>query len=212
MAVTRAGILILADKSIGTEAIQALFEVDYNVYRASDIDSAIRILESQNIDFVMMDASGKTEAAVNFIANIKHSSRYHHILVGVTHDDMDEAISERLIKAGAGYTLEKPLNPALLKMLVDNAVETYIDDRNEDENRRIEELSRVNIIADTMSIGLIVVSGDVGGVIEHISDNSLKLLGHEIGQDRERLKDSRFEELVYEKDRSLLEINPKFHC
>ena len=207
MAVTRAGILILADKSIGTEAIQALFEVDYNVYRASDIDSAIRILESQNIDFVMMDASGKTEAAVNFIANIKHSSRYHHILVGVTHDDMDEAISERLIKAGAGYTLEKPLNPALLKMLVDNAVETYIDDRNEDENRRIEELSRVNIIADTMSIGLIVVSGDVGGVIEHISDNSLKLLGHEIGQDRERLKDSRFEELVYEKDRSLLEIN-----
>ena len=75
MAVTRAGILILADKSIGTEAIQALLEVDYNVYQASDIDSAVRILESQNIDFAMFDASENTEAIYELIANIKHSSR-----------------------------------------------------------------------------------------------------------------------------------------
>ena len=207
MAVTRAGILILAKKSIGTEAIQALLEVDYNVYHAEDIDSAVRVLESQNIDFAMLDASEDTEAVYELIANIKHSSRYHHIMVGITHDEMNDAVSERFIRAGAGYTLFKPLNPAFLKMLVDNTAATYIDDRNDDENRRLEELSRANIIADTMSIGLIVISGEEASVIEHISDNSLKLLGYETGQDGERLKDSVFEELVYEKDRTILKKN-----
>ncbi|MCR5790053.1 MAG: EAL domain-containing protein [Lachnospiraceae bacterium] len=204
MAIQRAGILIISQSNIGAEALKALLEVDYHVFIAPDITGATSVLEAQVIDFIMIDITERTDELLDFTANIKHSKEYKHILIGVIHDHMDSSLSERCYRLGISYTICRPLDPRVVKNIVDNLVYTYIDERNEREEKRIEYAHRAHTVLGTLRAGLVVIAGDHNLSIRHISRNSLKILGYDAESEpeaREALIDSSFADFIHPEDR-----------
>ncbi|MCR5734075.1 MAG: EAL domain-containing protein, partial [Lachnospiraceae bacterium] len=181
MNLSKAGILMLSDRSFGVLALKSLLESDYNVFLATDLKSALGIMQAQSIDFALLDLTDETEERLEFISNLKHSREYHSILVGVTHENMTDEIAERAISTGAAYTLSSPMNLRVVKELVDNIVSTFIDDRKMREAEFAEKEERIRLFAETLDSGILEIAedDDCGFRIRFAGENTLKFLDYD---------------------------------
>ncbi len=204
MASTRAGIIIISEKTIGAESLKALLSVDYNVHLVSDREAAIEVLKANDIDFLMMDVSKNTEELLEFTADIKQSAEYYSILIGIASDSAEELKLKRFVKAGACYAIQKPLDPSYVKNLVDNVSHTFIEERKEEKNRYEEELERIKMMTDTLNAGLMVISGQDGPVIKFMGRFTVTHLGYE-EEESLRFTGLELDKLLFVRDQGLFE-------
>jgi DNA-binding NtrC family response regulator len=122
---------------------------DYNIVKASRHDEAYALLEQNSLDALVLDVdsgSDKVQAGLDLLEALDASDI--DTLVIVISDDQKTQTALRMVRAGAYDFLVKPVNPAVLKVVIERAVEKV---RIERENRLLrQEITRKSQVGDLL--------------------------------------------------------------
>ena len=117
-------ILYLDDEEDNLISFKAVFRRYYNIHTALSPDDAFNIINENNIDLVISDQRMPKQTGVEFFEslNIKYPEIVRMILTG--YSDI-QAIIDAINKGKIYYYITKPWNFEELKVILDNALETY---------------------------------------------------------------------------------------
>ena len=117
-------ILYLDDEEDNLTSFRAVFRRFYHVYTANNADEAMEILEKSNINLVISDQRMPGITGVQFLEKVYQSypDTIRMILTG--YSDM-QAIIDAINKGRIYYYITKPWKFDTLKIILDNALESY---------------------------------------------------------------------------------------
>ncbi|MBK6363451.1 MAG: response regulator [Saprospiraceae bacterium] len=117
-------ILYLDDEVDNLTAFKAVFRRFYNIHIAENADIAQEILAHQSIDLIICDQRMPGKTGVEFLEQISgtHPDVIRMILTG--YSDM-QAIIDAINKGKVYHYITKPWKFEELKVIFDNALETY---------------------------------------------------------------------------------------
>lgn len=117
-------ILYLDDEVDNLTAFKAVFRRFYNIYIAENADIAQEILAQQSVDLIVCDQRMPGKTGVEFLEEISrtHPDVIRMILTG--YSDM-QAIIDAINKGKVYHYITKPWKFEELKVIFDNALETY---------------------------------------------------------------------------------------
>jgi DNA-binding NtrC family response regulator len=129
-------ILIIDDEKIVRESLSKwFFEDGYRVGSAGDAPSALRQLESQSWDIILLDIKMPGMDGIELQGKIRERDPLSVIVFMTAHASVDTAV--QALKAGAFDYVTKPVDPDYLSHLIRNAVKQR---SLQQENSRLKAL------------------------------------------------------------------------
>jgi DNA-binding NtrC family response regulator len=140
--------IAIADDSASERArLAASLRADFEVSEAPDYDSTYKVLREVEPDVLLLDLTmpvGGLRECVSMLGELRENN--YETLVIVLSDDTSKSAAMRVMEAGAYDYYIKPIDPDVLRTLVDRAVEKL---RVERENRILrEEIHRKSELGD----------------------------------------------------------------
>jgi sensor histidine kinase YesM len=128
-------ILYVDDEADNLLAFKAVFRRQYNIFSAQSAEEALTILSSQSIDLIISDQRMPHTTGVAFFEQIlsEFPNPIRMILTG--YSDV-QAIVDAINKGKIYHYITKPWKMEELKVIMDNALETY---SLKHQNRQLEE-------------------------------------------------------------------------
>lgn len=146
-------ILIVDDEPFNLDILQENLEDDgYEVVRAEDGPSALRIIESDQFTFstILLDRMMPHMDGLEVLKNLKQSETYKHLPVIIqTAAATDKDVMEG-IEAGAFYYLTKPFEPELMLTIVKSAISDYENYRTTSELQHV--VDHLMPLVDSLSL------------------------------------------------------------
>jgi len=127
-------ILIVDDEKHTRDGLRRLLETDYDVYVASDIASAVDVLEREQVDVLLTDLRLGSEDGMVLIDRALKMPRPPICIMMTAYGSVDIAVEA--MKRGAYDFVTKPLNLDKVELLVARAVQSR---KLEQENRALRE-------------------------------------------------------------------------
>ncbi len=140
--------IVTGDEALARELADAL-RADFNLSQAENYDRAFELLETGEIDVLLLDLSAKNgtfRQGLDLLGQLQNSEL--DTMVIVLSDDARQQTGLRVMNAGAYDYFVKPVNPAVLRVIIERAVEKL---RIERENRILrQEITRKNAVGDLL--------------------------------------------------------------
>lgn len=138
-------ILYLDDEPDNLLAFKAVFRRQYNILTAQNADEGLRLLRSHSVDLIISDQRMPHTTGVAFFEQIldEFPEPIRMILTG--YSDV-QAIVDAINKGKVYHYITKPWKMEELKVIMDNALETYSLKR---QNRQLEEERNTLLIKAT---------------------------------------------------------------
>ena len=117
-------ILIVEDHELTRFGLRTTFEgVDYveNIYEADSAETAIQILNNNNIDIIIMDLGLPNMNGIEATKQIRSSDKDVKIIILTSHNDEKEVLNS--LKAGANAYCSKEINPKRLISVVQSVAD-----------------------------------------------------------------------------------------
>ena len=167
-------ILIIDDSIIIQEQLKDIFQNrNYNIQVASNATQAMEVIQTNNIDLIILDVNLGKENGIEFLQKNKTEVVIKKdIPVMILSGIIDTSLIRDAIKAGAIDILSKPfiLEEIILK------VDMWIDyKRQKDEISKSSQI--LNEYKDTVDEGCIVSKTNVNGIITYVNDKFCELSG-----------------------------------
>ncbi len=142
-------VAIVEDDVRERQLIAATLRPDFDVFEATDHDGAYRLLQQHVPDVLLLDLnlpSGNVRECLALLNDLSQSD--FDTLVIVLSDDRTKGIALKVMDAGAYDYFLKPVNPTLLRTIIERAVEKVNIQR---ENRILREvLHRKDALGDLL--------------------------------------------------------------
>src|SRR3954469_2068961 len=145
-------ILIVDDEKHTRDGLRKLFEDNYDVYVAPDIESAMNVLERESVDLVLTDLRLGAEDGMQLIDRVLKMPHPPICVMMTAYGSVDTAVEA--MKRGAYDFVTKPLNLDKVEMLIARALQS----RNlEQENRSLrqqvdERFGLENVIGESAAL------------------------------------------------------------
>src|SRR6202158_199890 len=145
-------ILIVDDEKHTRDGLRRLLENDYDVYVASDIASAMNVLEREHVDLVLTDLRLGAEDGMQLIDRALRVPNPPICIMMTAYGSVDIAV--QAMKRGAYDFVTKPLNLDKVEMLIARALQSR---KLEQENRTLrqqvdERYGLENIIGESAAL------------------------------------------------------------
>ncbi len=145
----RAKLAIVEDDVHARQLIAGALRNDYDVFEAADHDGAYRLLREHEPDILLLDLnlpSGSVRECVALLTDLTQSDL--ETLVIVLSDDRGKGTALKVMDAGAYDYFVKPVDPDVLRTILDRAAEKV---RIQRENRILrEEIRRKDSFGDLL--------------------------------------------------------------
>jgi len=178
-------ILYLDDEEDNLTSFKAVFRRNFKIYTAKDVSEAWEILSANAIDLVISDQRMPGITGVEFLEKV-HQSHSHIIRMILTgYSDM-QAIIDAINKGKIYHYITKPWKFESLKVILDNAFETYTLRR---KNALLEEEKKLLLIKTLKQEKEQVISQYEilkNQINPHFLFNCLNTLASLIGTDQEK--------------------------
>src|ERR1700751_3262419 len=130
----QATILIVDDEKPTRDGLRRLLENDYDVYVADDIESAMNVLEREQVDLLLTDLRLGAEDGMQLIDRELKMAHPPICIMMTAYGSVDTAVEA--MKQGAYDFVTKPLNLDKVELLIGRALQSR---RLEQENRTLRE-------------------------------------------------------------------------
>jgi signal transduction histidine kinase len=142
-------ILYVDDEIENLDGFKYSFFSDYEIYTASNINTALKILEENTIKIIISDQKMPESSGIEFLQKVNSLYPESIRIILTAYADIQNA-TEAINKAEIYRYLTKPWNKADLKITIENALETYNLKKEKKELLKIlkianQELSEKNI-------------------------------------------------------------------
>ena len=142
-------VAIVAEESALRRELENSLSNEFNIVKASGYDDAYPLLEQGSLDVIVLDVDSgdhKIQAGLDLLEALEASDVETPVIV--ISDDQKTRTALRMVGAGAYDFLVKPVNPAVLKVVIGRAVEKV---RIERENRLLrQEITRKAQVGDLL--------------------------------------------------------------
>lgn len=142
-------IALVAEEAALRRELETSLGKDFNILKASSHEEAYPLLEQGSLDALVLDVNSgtdKVQAGLDLLEAL-HTSEIDTLVIVIS-DDQKTQTSLRMVRAGAYDFLVKPVNPAVLKVVIERAVEKV---RIERENRLLrQEITRKAQVGDLL--------------------------------------------------------------
>lgn len=133
-------ILYVDDERVNLSSFKALLRREYNVFIAESGIEALEILEQENIHLIISDQRMPLMTGVELLAKVKEKYPEMIRMVLTGYSDM-QAIVDAINKGNIYYYIRKPWKGDELKVIIQNALETYA------LREKTQNLEKQNVIA-----------------------------------------------------------------
>lgn len=111
-----ASILIIDDEPSNFDVIEALLETDnYELYYAANASNALRCLEKNKIDIILLDVMMPEVDGITFCSYLKNNPDYQYIPIIMVTALTEKEDLARCLEAGADDFISKPINFVILQ-------------------------------------------------------------------------------------------------
>ena len=142
-------VAIVAEESALRRELENSLSNEFNIVKASGYEDAYPLLEQGSLDVIVLDVDSgdhKIQAGLDWLEALEASDVETPVIV--ISDDQKTRTALRMVGAGAYDFLVKPVNPAVLKVVIGRAVEKV---RIERENRLLrQEITRKAQVGDLL--------------------------------------------------------------
>ncbi len=142
-------VAIVAEESALRRELENSLNNEFNIVKASGYNDAYPLLEQGSLDVIVLDVDSgdhKIQAGLDLLEALEASDVETPVIV--ISDDQKTRTALRMVGAGAYDFLVKPVNPAVLKVVIGRAVEKV---RIERENRLLrQEITRKAQVGDLL--------------------------------------------------------------
>ncbi|MBE6099221.1 MAG: EAL domain-containing protein [Anaerovibrio sp.] len=143
----RTVMLIVDDVEINRAILSQFFQNEYEILEASNGEEALEILESRNVDIMLLDLMMPVMNGMEVLGVLHKNPRFSHIPVIVT-TSQDVVNSEvQALENGAADYITKPYNPIIVKIRVRNVMA-----RQENEWRKVRQKAQADKISEMQNI------------------------------------------------------------
>ena len=143
----RTVMLIVDDVEINRAILSQFFQNEYEILEASNGEEALEILESRNVDIMLLDLMMPVMNGMEVLGVLHKNPRFSHIPVIVTtSQDVVNSEGQALEKGAADY-ITKPYNPIIVKIRVRNVMA-----RLENEWRKVRQKAQADKISEMQNI------------------------------------------------------------
>lgn len=143
----RTVMLIVDDVEINRAILSQFFQNEYEILEASNGEEALEILESRNVDIMLLDLMMPVMDGMEVLGVLHKNPRFSHIPVIVT-TSQDVVNSEvQALENGAADYITKPYNPIIVKIRVRNVMA-----RLENEWRKVRQKAQADKISEMQNI------------------------------------------------------------
>ena len=143
----RTVMLIVDDVEINRAILSQFFQNEYEILEASNGEEALEILESRNVDIMLLDLMMPVMNGMEVLGVLHKNPRFSHIPVIVT-TSQDVVNSEvQALENGAADYITKPYNPIIVKIRVRNVMA-----RLENEWRKVRQKAQADKISEMQNI------------------------------------------------------------
>ena len=145
----RARVAIIDDDPAFRRQIAAPLQENFEVFEGEDYEQAYALLREAEIDVLLLDLSMPSGGVREAVALLRElgESEIDTIVLALSEDER-KTTTLRVMEAGAYDCFLKPVDPDLLRTIIDRAVEQL---RVERENRLLrEEIHRKNALGDLL--------------------------------------------------------------
>ncbi len=172
----RAHVLIVDDENGPRQALRMLLKEDYEVHLASDVVSALELVDSQPVDVIITDIRMPRQTGVDLLRQVKERLPDVQVIILTGYGQLETAM--KAVEYGAFAYMEKPFDNDIMLRQVQAALSRRTRDL---ERRRLEQLA---LEANRFDIVGRVVSGmlhDLGTPLSVIGSH-LELMIYGIDQ------------------------------
>ena len=114
-------ILVIDDEPSILTALELALKKDYNVFTSGDVPKAMTIIESNNIDLILLDQYLGEYSGLEVLENIKKIDSNIIVIAMTAYGSIESSI--KAMQLGAYYYITKPLDISSLKILINKALE-----------------------------------------------------------------------------------------
>ena len=175
-----ATILVVDDEEAICSALRFALEDDYQVFTACDSSAAFQIMNTNNIDVVLLDQRLGTEDGMEILQAIRVQYQQTLVIAMTAYGSIESSVEA--MQRGAYYYLTKPLVMAELKVKILKALDY------QNLNRQVAHLSR-EVQNKYLNLGMIGKSKPICQVIDQIEKiidiDSTVLISGESGTGKE---------------------------
>src|SRR5436189_2631531 len=145
-------ILIVDDEKHTRDGLRRLLENDYDVYVASDIASAMNVLEREHVDLVLTDLRLGGEDGMQLIDRALKMPQPPICIMMTAYGSVDTAVEA--MKRGAYDFVTKPLNLDKVEMLIARALrDSKLEQENQSLRQQVDERYGLeNMIGDSPAL------------------------------------------------------------
>lgn len=141
-------ILVIDDEPSILTALDLALKKDYRVYTSADVPEAMSLVESKNIDLILLDQCLGEYHGLDVLENIKKINHNIIVIAMTAYGSIESSI--KAMQLGAYYYITKPLDLGGLKILINKALEyKELSDEVESLKHSKQNEEDVDIIADS---------------------------------------------------------------
>ena len=115
-------LIIDDDKSIAEHVKLTLEKLGYEVFYTLHPNYIEKILESQNINLILLDMYMPKKDGLEVLKEIRLKSKYDYLPILMLTSDENESLLEKCLDKGAWDFLNKPVNPIILDARIKSAL------------------------------------------------------------------------------------------
>src|SRR5213596_873991 len=145
-------ILIVDDEKHTRDGLRRLLEDEYDVYVAEDIQSAMNVLERENVDLLLTDLRLAGEDGMQLIERALKMPQPPICIMMTAYGSVDTAVEA--MKRGAYDFVTKPLNLDKVEMLISRALrDSKLEQENQTLRQQVDERYGLeNMIGDSPAL------------------------------------------------------------
>lgn len=170
--------LVVDDISIERQILSTLFENEYTVLEADDGTAALSVLESNEVDIVILDIIMPGMNGLELLKQIKQNSKYQNISIIVCTEASDTETEKQAMELGADNFIHKPYNPSVVKYCVKNLVDTHIRKKIILEKSYRETVRRFHAFMEVVQDGVAVITKTDKYRVTYANDRLIAMFGY----------------------------------
>lgn len=195
-------VLIVDDKKVNRQILRLIFAEEYFLLEAENGEAALKILEQNPVDLMILDLVMPVMNGFEVLEKIKTLPQNQQIPVVVNTEFGEESNEIRALDLGAADFITKPYNRRIVQARVRNIMQKTVLERRQLKQNLNETTLRMQALADTIPGGIAIFDLRHPG-LRYYNDSFCAISGRTRSEYIEATKEDCFA-LVYEEDRPLL--------